>query len=125
MTIVVHLELQISPKRTKFEIALKVYSGTWGKLIHEKHLMSKISWHCPFQGDEEQGKNLLVILYQTGYHLPNSLWAGRIKLFPPRECLVSDIPARNGNVDNLFYGVYCVSRKIKYIFRVIASTFST
>ncbi len=24
------------------------YSGAWGKLIHEKNLTSKISWHCPF-----------------------------------------------------------------------------
>jgi hypothetical protein len=27
-----------------------VYSGAWGKLIHEKNLKSKISWHCPFKG---------------------------------------------------------------------------
>jgi hypothetical protein len=27
---------------------------------------------------------------------------GKIKLFPPRESLVSDFPARNGNVGNLF-----------------------
>jgi hypothetical protein len=78
-----------------------VYSGALGKLIHEKYLKSKLSWHCPFKGDGEQGKNLLVLLYQTGYHLPNSPWAGRIKLFPPRECLVSDIPAGDRNVDNL------------------------
>ncbi len=25
-----------------------VYSGAWGKLIHEKNQKSKISWHCPF-----------------------------------------------------------------------------
>ncbi len=25
------------------------YSGAWGKLIHEKNLTSKISWHCPFK----------------------------------------------------------------------------
>ncbi len=29
----------------KFETAM-VYLGTWGKLIHEKNLKSKISWHC-------------------------------------------------------------------------------
>jgi hypothetical protein len=23
--------------------------GAWGKLIHEKNLKSKISWHCPFK----------------------------------------------------------------------------
>jgi hypothetical protein len=26
-----------------------VYSGAWEKLIHEKNLTSKISWHCPFK----------------------------------------------------------------------------
>ncbi len=34
----------------KFETALLVYSGAWGKLIHEKKQKSKISWHCPFKG---------------------------------------------------------------------------
>jgi hypothetical protein len=28
-----------------------------------------------------------------------------MKLFPPRETLVSDIPVRDGNIDKLFYGV--------------------
>ncbi len=35
-------------------------------------------------------------------HLPHSPWAGIIKLFSPRESLVSDIPARGGNIANLF-----------------------
>ncbi len=34
----------------KFETALMVYSGDWGKLIHEKNQKSKISRHCPFKG---------------------------------------------------------------------------
>ncbi len=33
----------------KFETALMGYSGAWGKLILEKNLMLKISWHCPFK----------------------------------------------------------------------------
>ncbi len=37
---------------TKFETALKGNSGAWKKLIHEKNLMSKISWHCNFNGNE-------------------------------------------------------------------------
>ncbi len=38
-TPVVHLELRISPRIfEKFETALMVYSGAWGKLIHEKKL---------------------------------------------------------------------------------------
>ncbi len=35
----------------KFETALMVYSGAWGKLIHEKNQKSKISWHCRFQSN--------------------------------------------------------------------------
>jgi hypothetical protein len=31
-----------------FVTALLGYSGAWGKLIQEKNLMLKISWHCPF-----------------------------------------------------------------------------
>ncbi len=33
----------------KFEAALMVYSGAWGKLIHEENQKSKISWRCPFK----------------------------------------------------------------------------
>jgi hypothetical protein len=33
----------------KFETALLIYSRVWGKLIHEKNLKSKISWHCNFE----------------------------------------------------------------------------
>jgi hypothetical protein len=33
---------------------------------------------------------------------------GIIKLFPPRESLVSDIPAGDGNVANLFFEVYLI-----------------
>jgi hypothetical protein len=38
--------------------------------------------------------------------IPNCPWAGIIdviyKLFPPRESLVSDIPAGDGNIKKLF-----------------------
>ncbi len=33
----------------KFEMALMIYSGAWGKLIQEKNHKPKISWHCPFK----------------------------------------------------------------------------
>ncbi len=33
----------------KFEMALMVFSGAWGKLIHEKKQKLKIWWHCPFK----------------------------------------------------------------------------
>jgi hypothetical protein len=36
----------------KFETALLVNSGAWGKLIHEKKQKSKISWHCPFKAED-------------------------------------------------------------------------
>ncbi len=46
----VYLGLRIFPRiLEKFEMALMVYSGACGKLIHEKNLKSKISWHCPFK----------------------------------------------------------------------------
>ncbi len=32
------------------------------------------------------------------------------KLFPPRERLVSDIPAGDGNIEKLYYGVYTVKK---------------
>ncbi len=35
-------------------------------------------------------------------HLQNSPWPGIIKLFPARECLVSDIAAGDGKIANLF-----------------------
>jgi hypothetical protein len=47
---VVNIELRISTRIfEKFETALMVYSGAWGKLIHEKNQKSKISWRCPFK----------------------------------------------------------------------------
>ncbi len=30
-------------------MALMGYSEAWGKMIHEKELKSKISWHCLFK----------------------------------------------------------------------------
>ncbi len=38
----------------KFETALMVYSGAWGKLIHGKNQKQKISWHCPFKVYQNQ-----------------------------------------------------------------------
>jgi hypothetical protein len=36
-------------------------------------------------------------------------WAGIIKLFPSRETLISDIPAGDGKMANLFYSVFCTA----------------
>jgi hypothetical protein len=41
-------------------------------------------------------------------HQLNSPWSGIIRLFPARESLVSDIPARDGKIGNLFYSVLYV-----------------
>jgi hypothetical protein len=38
--------------------------------------------------------------------LTNTPWPEIIKLFPPRESLVSDIPAGGGKNDYLFFTVY-------------------
>ncbi len=45
-----HLKVSLKAKITYSMLtALMVYSGAWGKLIHEKNQKSKISWHCPFK----------------------------------------------------------------------------
>jgi hypothetical protein len=33
----------------KCEMMLMLLSGAWWKVIHEKSLKQKISWHCPFK----------------------------------------------------------------------------
>ncbi len=35
------------------------YSVAWGKLIHEKNLKSKISWHCPFNPSNIKAEDIL------------------------------------------------------------------
>ncbi len=35
-------------------------SGAWGKMIHEKNLKQKISWHSPFKGIVSPDLNSLV-----------------------------------------------------------------
>ncbi len=46
----------ISANFRKFETALMVNSRALGKLIHDKNLKSKISWHCPFKS---------IVIYET------------------------------------------------------------
>ncbi len=36
-----------------FDFRPMLFSGAWGKTIHEKNLKQNISWHCPFKGDDE------------------------------------------------------------------------
>ncbi len=44
-------------------MAVMVHSGAWGKLIHEKNQMSKISWHCPF--NSYHARVSLAYLYKS------------------------------------------------------------
>jgi hypothetical protein len=48
-------------------------------------------------------KRLTNFRPHTGCHYPNSPWTGKIKLIPARESLVSDIPAGDEKMANLFY----------------------
>ncbi len=32
-----------------FEMTLMLFSGAWGKMIHQRNLKQKISWHYPFK----------------------------------------------------------------------------
>ncbi len=66
-TLVAHLELENLREFSKnFETALMVYSGAWGKLIHEKNQKSKILWHCPFKKLEIWEESQLKILQLIG-----------------------------------------------------------
>ncbi len=55
-------------------------------------------------------KNFSIFLSPTGMSLTKVSLGGNndviYKLFPPREILVSDIPAGVGNIEKLFYGVH-------------------
>jgi hypothetical protein len=55
-----------------------------------------------------------------GVTLKNSPWPGIIKLFPPREILVSDIPTGDGKIAS-FFTVYC--KRFKF-FCLLTSTLS-
>ncbi len=48
LTPVVHLDLRISPRTSKkFEMNLMLFSGAWGKVIHEKNLKQKSRDNVP------------------------------------------------------------------------------
>jgi hypothetical protein len=64
-------------------------------------------------------KSFSIFLSPAGMSLTNLSLAGNndviYKLFPPRESLVSDIPAGNGNIEKLFYSVpdqICMSQVV-------------
>jgi hypothetical protein len=61
----------------------------------------------------------VTIIYsrpQPGCHSTNSPWPGIMKLFLAREILVNDIPAGDGQIDNLFCSARTVSIDIVYPF---------
>jgi hypothetical protein len=60
----------------KFETALMVYSGSWGKLIHEKSQKQKISWRCPFNCNESLKVLVVPTAMLLSCKLPSSLAAG-------------------------------------------------
>jgi len=57
----------------KFEMTLMLFSGAWGKMIPEKNLKQKISWHCPF-------KPLAGIIYQDWQPFLEAIGKSRRKL---------------------------------------------
>ncbi len=65
----------------KFETALLVYSRAWGKLIHEKNQMQKISWHCPFKGTVSRDFRLLVFFMNQCPPIPWVYHEGRFEFF--------------------------------------------
>ncbi len=69
----------------------------WISLIVQKYYL-QISWLHTVK----KVSNIPVPSQDVTYSIPDSPWAGKIKLFPPRESLVSDIPAGDGNAANLF-----------------------
>jgi hypothetical protein len=69
---------------------------------------------CMYQGHKNTKDGALVqgmiqgTLNNSHWKKPNSLRSGIIRLFPARESLVSDIPAGDGKIVNLFYSAVCV-----------------
>jgi hypothetical protein len=61
----------------KFETALMVYSGAWGKLINEKNQKQKIWWHCPFNS----GKNLFKHFQKVFFMSSRKNWIRISRMF--------------------------------------------
>ncbi len=73
----------------KFEMILMLLSGAWGKVIHEKNLKQKISWHCPFKAGRSQVYYSLDLSSTT-----NTQWVSQIYLSACAEqCLYNHWPA--------------------------------
>ncbi len=56
----------------KFEMNLMLFSWAWGKVIHEKILKQKISWHCPFKSRNDTH---IWPSRDTGVRMLNPTWS--------------------------------------------------
>ncbi len=73
-----HLDLQIFFK--KLEMTLMLFSGAWGKMIHEKNLKQKSRDTVPLRRRQKSGT---ILLYQ------NIAWAlFELLFFPQNEITV-------------------------------------
>ncbi len=71
-----------------------VYSGAWGKLIHEKNQKSKISWQCPFKLDWLFSFHRSKVFFLF-FYLPHSVYS---VVYASAFCLVS--------AANNFFAIY-------------------
>ncbi len=78
---VVNLELRISPRIfEKFETAPMVYSGAWGKLIHEKNQKQKSRDTVPLKRDSVTRFSLVFFMNQFP-PIPRVYHEGRFEFF--------------------------------------------
>jgi hypothetical protein len=76
------------------EITLTLFSGAWGKMIHEKNLKQKISWHCPFQ--LILSVDVLSIIFCNEVSEPSLPWRPQVIDLFPKECkwhAIREIPS--------------------------------
>ncbi len=58
----------------KFEMTQMLFSGAWGKVVHQINLKQKISWHCPFKYKLPNMRQIFAITACLGSrHLIDSL----------------------------------------------------
>ncbi len=86
------------------------FSGAWGKMIHEKNLKLKISWHCPSK-QNLQNHEILPFPYQ--------LWT-KIKIF---RSLFHDIAKNHRYHDTLFLWPMFTKAKHQFTLRVYISRY--
>jgi hypothetical protein len=55
-------------------MTLMLFSGAWGKMIHEKNLKQKILWLCPFKVTESPLDYLFLEVYKIAPLVFKVLW---------------------------------------------------